>query len=110
LISRHVWWAVIVTVCYGALVAPTFRPAGDNPTAVAVYAGRELVARRALPAAREHMAVPGPLGVTAVEIEGARVRIVESPCPGKVCIARGWLEHAGDAAICLPNKVAVYVE
>ncbi len=59
--------------------------------------------------ARE-IVVEGPIGHTHVVIEGNRVRVTESPCRDKICIAAGWLEHTGEWTACLPNRVFVRVE
>lgn len=50
--------------------------------------------------------VPGELGPTTFEIKNGRVRIIDSPCPNKTCIAQGW--H--NPLVCLPNKVMISVE
>ena len=50
--------------------------------------------------------VPGELGPTTFEIKNGRVRITDSPCPNKTCIAQGW--H--NPLVCLPNKVMITVE
>lgn len=53
------------------------------------------------------LSVKGPEGDTYVEIKNHRVRIIESPCPNKLCIQQGWIE-AG-ALVCLPNRVVVTI-
>lgn len=52
------------------------------------------------------IAVPGPLGTTEVEIRDGRVRVKADPSPRQLCVNQGWLK-AGEAAICLPNRVSV---
>lgn len=54
--------------------------------------------------------VPGPLGMTTVEIEDSRVHVHDSPCRDKLCIAAGWLDATGQWTACLPNAVFVRVE
>lgn len=61
------------------------------------------------PTERRTIQVEGPLGVTVVEVEGARAHVVSSPCPDKICIRMGWLERAGDYSACLPNRVLLEV-
>ncbi|WP_301103378.1 NusG domain II-containing protein [Propionivibrio sp.] len=53
--------------------------------------------------------VPGPLGITTVAVEQRRVRVVSDPGPRQYCVRQGWLEHAGEIAICAPNQVSVQV-
>lgn len=50
--------------------------------------------------------VEGELGPTTFEIKDGRVRITDSPCPNKTCVAQGW--HS--PLVCLPNKVMITVE
>ncbi len=51
--------------------------------------------------------VNGPVGVTRVEVKQGKVRIVDSPCPNKLCVRQGWIERG--AIICLPNRVVVTI-
>ncbi|MCQ2123846.1 MULTISPECIES: NusG domain II-containing protein [unclassified Fibrobacter] len=50
--------------------------------------------------------IPGPLGETTVQVKNGRARIVESPCPNKICIRQGFAKPL----VCLPNKIIVDVE
>ena len=50
--------------------------------------------------------VQGKLGITVFEIENRKIRILESPCQNKICIASGWT----DFVVCLPNKVFIQTE
>jgi hypothetical protein len=51
--------------------------------------------------------VPGPLGVTVIEVgpDGARFR--SSPCPLQICVQTGEVTRPGGVAACLPNRVAI---
>ena len=51
--------------------------------------------------------VAGPLGVSKIEIKQGKVRFLSSPCANQYCVHQGWLHHAGQAAICLPNRVSL---
>lgn len=51
--------------------------------------------------------VPGPLGVSTISIEKRRARISSDPSPRQYCVRQGWLEQAGEIALCLPNQVSV---
>jgi len=54
--------------------------------------------------------IPGPLGLTTVEILGKTARVTDSPCKNKICIAMGAISSPGQWIACLPNKVFVRVE
>ena len=60
--------------------------------------------------AERKIAVEGPLGETIVLIEGGTVRVVDSPCLNKTCIAAGAISRPGQWVACLPNQVFVSVE
>ncbi|MDO9011713.1 MAG: NusG domain II-containing protein [Gallionella sp.] len=51
--------------------------------------------------------VPGPLGMSLILIQHRKVRIASDPSPRQYCVRQGWLEHAGEIALCLPNQVSV---
>jgi len=61
-----------------------------------------------VPLSRDQMiAVPGPLGITQIAIKNLQARIVSDPSPRQYCVQQGWLKHAGEIALCLPNQVSV---
>lgn len=47
--------------------------------------------------------VKGVLGITTFEIQNGKIRIIDSPCPNKTCIAMGF----SDIIVCLPNNVMI---
>jgi hypothetical protein len=51
--------------------------------------------------------VPGPLGISLVTIEKNKARITSDPSPRQYCVRQGWLQQAGEIAICLPNEVSI---
>jgi hypothetical protein len=54
--------------------------------------------------------VTGPIGATVIEILDGEVRVANSDCRDKICVAAGWLDSAGEWAACMPNRVFVRVE
>jgi hypothetical protein len=44
-----------------------------------------------------------------IEINNQRARIISSDCKDKICVKFGYISKCGDSAICVPNKVAIYV-
>lgn len=51
-------------------------------------------------------AVEGALEVTVIEVKDKKIRFLDSPCPNKTCIAKGFQ----DTVVCLPNKVVATTE
>ena len=55
----------------------------------------------------QRIEVPGPLGVSVIVIDRRRARIASDPSPRQYCVRQGWLQQAGEIALCLPNQVSV---
>jgi len=53
--------------------------------------------------------VSGPLGTTYVDIENSTVRILDSPCRNKLCVAMGAIAREDQWIACMPNKVFVRI-
>jgi hypothetical protein len=51
--------------------------------------------------------VPGPLGISRIAVHHGQVRFLSSPCRNQYCVHQGWLRHAGQVAVCLPNQVSL---
>ncbi len=63
---------------------------------------------REVPLSRDQqIEVPGPLGTSVITIEKRRARISSDPSPRQYCVRQGWLQQAGEIAVCLPNQVSV---
>lgn len=43
------------------------------------------------------------------ELADGRIRFVGVDCPDKLCEGFGWLDSAGESAVCMPNRVSVTV-
>jgi hypothetical protein len=51
--------------------------------------------------------INGPMGESVIVINQGKVRFKQSPCHNQYCVHQGWLSHAGQVAICLPNQVSL---
>lgn len=101
------WLLAVLGVVFCALSFPLAWQGGVAETAV-VKRGGELVAELDLSRNRR-IEVSGPLGITTIAVEKRRVRVVSDPGPRQYCVRQGWLERAGEIAICAPNQVSVEV-
>ena len=54
--------------------------------------------------------IDGPLGQTKLIIDEQGARIVESPCPRKICVSMGAAKHTADLLACVPNRVLVHID
>lgn len=55
------------------------------------------------------LSIDGPLGTTVVEVQNQRARIARDPSPRQYCVRQGWLDRAGEIALCLPNQVSIEI-
>jgi hypothetical protein len=63
---------------------------------------------REVPLSRnQQIEVPGPLGISIISIKQRKARIASDPSPRQYCVRQGWLQQAGEIALCLPNQVSV---
>lgn len=79
---------------------------GEAANKVQVRAGDQIFSTLSLNQQRT-LEVPGPLGNTVVAIDNGRARVVSDPSPRQYCVKQGWLDQAGQVAMCLPNQVSV---
>jgi len=98
-----------ITFCAGLLAVAWLGALAwrsDAPNRVVVRAAGQVVAETDLRENRRILA-HGPLGTSVIEIADRRVRVASDPSPRQYCVKQGWLSHAGDAALCLPNQISV---
>lgn len=57
----------------------------------------------------QHLDIQGSLGLSQLQVKDGKIRFLSSPCQNKLCIRSGWLEHDGEAAACLPNRVSIHL-
>ena len=55
----------------------------------------------------QQIEVHGPLGISIITIQNRKARIASDPSPRQYCVRQGWLQQAGEIALCLPNQVSV---
>ncbi|MDR0577435.1 MAG: NusG domain II-containing protein [Candidatus Accumulibacter sp.] len=99
----------LLAVCGAILCAASFPLAWQGRAEkVVVRRGGEVFAELDLTRDRR-IDVPGPLGVTTIAVEKGRARVVSDPGPRQYCVRQGWLERAGQIAICAPNEISVQI-
>jgi hypothetical protein len=96
----------IVSIAVAWLCASLWQRGGGN--SVIVRSKGFVVSELSLQRNRS-VAIAGPLGETIVEIQGQRARIARDPSPKQYCVRQGWLENAGEVALCLPNQVSIEI-
>ncbi|GHU18273.1 hypothetical protein FACS189475_03470 [Betaproteobacteria bacterium] len=102
----------LVMICGAVLCAVSFSLVwqGGRAEKVIVRRGGEVFAEMDLSRNRQ-IDVPGPLGTTIIAVESAhaRARVLSDPGPHQYCVRQGWLDRAGQIAICAPNEVSLEI-
>lgn len=90
------------------LVISLFKILWSNEQAakVQVRVGDKVYATYSLNQLRE-VHVHGKQGEAIISIAQGKARFAKSPCHSQYCVHKGWLTHAGQAAICLPNQISL---
>ena len=101
------WLVAVIGTLLCAVSFPLAWQGGHAEKAI-VKRGGEVFAELDLSRNRR-IEVPGPLGTTTIAVEKRRVRVVSDPGLHQYCVRRGWLERAGEIAICAPNEISVQV-
>jgi hypothetical protein len=78
----------------------------EHATKVQIRVGDKIYATYSLNQQRE-VHVHGKLGDAVISIAQGKARFAKSPCQTQYCVHQGWLTHAGQAAICLPNQISL---
>lgn len=86
------------------------RPKSESSQAVISVRGEVVRKIDLAPGARSSFEVEGAAGASTVEVEGERVRMLEAPCAGGVCVSQGWIERPGQAIVCVPGQILVRIE
>jgi len=75
-------------------------------TTLKIRAGNTVVGEYSLMQTKT-LKITGKLGNAVIEIEQGKVRFKNSPCHNQYCVHQGWLSHANQAAICIPNQISI---
>ncbi len=101
---------LVVLVCVIALPALFMRygVVGSAGTQARILSGSHEYA--VVPLSRDYIyRVPGPLGVSEIEVRDGRIRFTRSPCAGQQCVHSGWAKRGGEFIACVPNRVSLVV-
>ncbi len=101
------WLVVMLAALFCAFSFPLAWQNGMAEKAV-VKRGGEVFVELDLAYDRQ-IQVPGPLGLTTLEVRSRKVRVLSDPGPRQYCVLQGWLKRAGEVAVCAPNQVSVQI-
>ncbi|MDR1163913.1 MAG: NusG domain II-containing protein [Candidatus Accumulibacter sp.] len=101
-------WFVFLAACAFCLVSFPLAWRGGVAEKLVVRQGGRVFAELDLSRA-SRIDIPGPIGTTTVAVEDGRARVVSDPGIHQYCVRQGWLERAGEIAICAPNEVSLEI-
>lgn len=101
------WLLLLAAALAVSMSFPLLWQGGQGDRAIIRQEGR-IFMEVALNKPRE-IQVPGPLGITVIEIEAGRARVAADPGLRQYCVRQGWLSRAGEIAICAPNRVSLAI-
>ena len=78
----------------------------EHASQLRIRQGNNIIGTYDLNQTRE-LHIKGPIGESIIIINQGKVRFKQSPCHNQYCVHQGWLSHAGEVAICLPNQVSL---
>ena len=101
------WLVILGSALLVGLSLPTFWQGGIADKAIIRQEGKvfaEVDLRN-----KRQLVVAGPLGMTQIQIEPGRARVLSDPGPRQYCVKQGWLMRPGEIAICAPNRVSLQI-
>jgi hypothetical protein len=78
----------------------------EHASKLKIRQGDKIIGTYDLNQTRE-LQIHGALGDSLISINQGKVRFKQSPCHNQYCVHQGWLSHAGQVAICLPNQISL---
>ncbi|MCR4302692.1 MAG: NusG domain II-containing protein [Gallionella sp.] len=99
-------WLTLILCSIGVVMLTLRLWSGDMADKAIIRGGGKIF--REVPLSRDQqIEVPGPLGISIISIKQRKARIASDPSPRQYCVRQGWLQQAGEIALCLPNQVSV---
>ncbi len=99
-------WLIILLSLVGIFYLFQTLWTNEHAAKVQIRIGDKIYATYSLNQQRE-IHVHGKIGDAVIRISQGKARFAKSPCNTQYCVHQGWLSHAGQAAICLPNQISL---
>ena len=99
-------WLTILSGCI-CVVLLTLTLWGGGAADKAIIRGGGKIFREVPLSRDQQIEVRGPLGISVIAIQDRKARIAADPGPRQYCVRQGWLQQAGEIALCLPNQVSI---
>lgn len=107
--DKFIIYGITVTALIVALVSTAYSRTLSNGAEVVISRNGREIASYPLGSKKGKVKVIGPLGESVIELSATRARMLDSPCPKKICCAQGWIEKPNRTIVCVPNRVVIKV-
>ena len=102
-----IFCALFATACCFLIIGTIFQTKGLSGGYAVIEIDGQIAEKRLLTQTGE-FTVDGAEGMV-FSVENGGVRVKSSDCPDKICVKTGLVTAEYQSAVCLPNRVAVYV-
>ncbi len=107
--DKLIFWSVLVISCLFLLFSNLIFAKSGQKTLVIEVDGAHYAAYRLEEITKpKRIKIQSDFGSQELEITKDSVEIIKSDCKDGLCL--GKLEHAGEMAVCLPNRIVVRLE
>ncbi len=99
------WFVIAISVIMVGVMFQQFW-SFEHASKLKIRQGSKIIGTYDLNQTRE-LHIHGAFGDSHIIINQGKVRFKQSPCTNQYCVHQGWLNHAGQVAICLPNQISL---
>lgn len=101
-------YVIIVLILFFSVVSWVIGVNGKSgSSAIILTDGKEFVAFSLKQ--NQRINVPGPLGISVVEVKNGHVSMMSSPCPHQLCVRMGSISKKNAMIVCVPNRVLIKI-
>lgn len=103
MIKTRVWICLLVGCFWWAW--PCCSGPRSRPGPPEIWSDGVLVQRVSL-AQDQSFSVESPYGTNTITVQGGRIAVTQSDCPGGDCMQTGW-QDGGRPIVCLPHRLVI---
>jgi len=84
------------------------RTEADGSTAIILRDGKEIMRIDLSAVGEKEYTVEGDY-INHILVKDGSISVIESTCPGGVCVSSGSISEAGKSIVCLPNRMEIRI-
>ncbi len=99
-------WLVIIASVVAIIIMFQVFWSFEHASKLKIRQGNQIIGTYDLNQTRD-LRIHGAVGDSLISISQGKVRFKQSPCNNQYCVHQGWLNRAGQVAICIPNQISL---